>query len=223
MEGEKLLVVEEEKDLGVIVHQNLKPSAQVAKAAKKANQILGQLLRAFTYRDSIHFIKLYKVYVRCHMEYAVQTWNPYLENDKEVLENVQRRAIRQVSGLTGSYEEKLEKVGLTSLVDRRMRGGMIQTFKIMHQLEDIPVDTFFQVSGSAHNHATRQATDIGEDGEEHISNWNLDVQPFSKGLDVRQNFYSQRVVSPWNCLPLEVKSAESVNQFKNLYDDHYQN
>ena len=79
------------------------------------------------------------------------------------------------------------------------------------------------MSGSAHNHATRQATDIGEDGEEHISNWNLDVQPFSKGLDVRQNFYSQRVVSPWNCLPLEVKCAESVNQFKNLYDEHYKN
>ena len=69
MFGKKLGVTEEEKDLGVMVHKSLKPSVQVAKAAKKANQVLGQLARAFTYRDKVYFIKLYKVYVRCHLEY----------------------------------------------------------------------------------------------------------------------------------------------------------
>ena len=51
-------------------------------------QVLGQIARAFTYRDKVHFIKLYKVYVRCHLDYAVQSWSPYLQQDINVLEAV---------------------------------------------------------------------------------------------------------------------------------------
>ena len=171
MEGKQLIKVEEEKDLGVMVHQSLKPGAQVAKAVKKANEVLGQLIRAFTYRDKYIFIQLYKVYVRCHLEYAIQCCSPYLEQDIQAIEDVQRRAIRQVSGITGSYEEKLEKVGLTTLQDRRVRGDLIQTFKIMHQVDDIPVDTFFQVAGANHDHATRQAVTVTQEGG--TSNMNL--------------------------------------------------
>jgi ribonuclease P/MRP protein subunit RPP40 len=90
MEGKTLIKVEEEKDLGVIVHQSLKPAAQVGKAIKKANHILGKLIRAFTYRDKVYFIQLYKVYARCHLEYAVQSWSPYLEQDIQAIEDVQR-------------------------------------------------------------------------------------------------------------------------------------
>ena len=171
MEGKQLIKVEEEKDLGVMVHQSLKPGAQVAKAVKKANEVLGQLIRAFTYRDKYIFIQLYKVYVRCHLEYAIQCCSPYLEQDIQAIEDVQRLAIRQVSGITESYEEKLEKVGLTTLQDRRVRGDLIQTFKIMHQVDDIPVDTFFQVAGANHDHATRQAVTVTQEGG--TSNMNL--------------------------------------------------
>ena len=45
-----------------------------AKAAARANGILGQLSRAVTYRDRDTFLKLYKVYVRPHLEYAVVSW-----------------------------------------------------------------------------------------------------------------------------------------------------
>ena len=66
----------EEKDVGVIIHNSLKPAKQCAKAASKANQILGQMMRAFHYRDKYTWIRLYKTYVRCHLEYSVQAWNP---------------------------------------------------------------------------------------------------------------------------------------------------
>ena len=91
----------EEKDLGVLIHNSGKPSAQCAAAAKKANQVLGQMARAFSYRDTT-WVRMYTTYVRPHLEYAVQAWSPWLKADIDCLEDVQRRAIKMVSGLHSS-------------------------------------------------------------------------------------------------------------------------
>ena len=71
MGGQVLETVDSEKDVGVKIHQSLKPSLQCSIASEKANQVLGQLSRAVTYRDKQTFLKLYSVYVRPHLEYAV--------------------------------------------------------------------------------------------------------------------------------------------------------
>ena len=92
--------VEYEKDLGAYIDRSLTPSMQIAEAVKKANQVLGQLLRAVSYRDKIHFVKLYKQRVRCHLEHVVQSWSPWLAKDNDKLESVQRRAVRCIRGLT---------------------------------------------------------------------------------------------------------------------------
>ena len=65
-------VVEVEKDLGVQISVTATPSSQVAAAAKKANSVLGQLMRGFSYRDTVTFKRLYLQYVRPLLEYAVQ-------------------------------------------------------------------------------------------------------------------------------------------------------
>ena len=36
--------------------------------------------------------------------------------------------------------------------------------------------------------------------------------------DLRRNFFSHRIVDNWNRLPISVKNATDVNNFKNLYD-----
>ena len=61
--------------------------------------VLGQITRTFQYRDKHVFLQLYKQYVRPHLEFSVQAWNPWLVGDIELLEKVQRRAVSFVQGL----------------------------------------------------------------------------------------------------------------------------
>ena len=130
MGADELKSVEYEKDVGVVVHQSLKPHMQCTRAAARANAVLGQLSRAVTYRDRTTFLKLYKVYVRPHLEYAVASWSPWSVEDVEMLEKVQRRALGMVSNLRGrTYEARLVEAGMISLSDRRRRGDMIQTYR----------------------------------------------------------------------------------------------
>ena len=145
--GKNLKKTEFEKDLGVHIHESLTLSFHIAEVVKKANQVLGQLLRAVSYRDKWVFVRLYKQQVRCHLEYAVQCWNPWLKQDINLPEGVQKRAVRSIQGLHGSYDEKLQQINLPSLVGRRLRGDMIQTYKIVNRIDEVEPATWFEIDG----------------------------------------------------------------------------
>ena len=93
MDGVKLAVIEEEKDIGVTIQRNLKPSKHCKRVAGTASAVLRQLTRNFHYRDKNIFKKLYMQYVRPHLEFAAPAWSPWLQEDKEILEKVQKKAI----------------------------------------------------------------------------------------------------------------------------------
>jgi ribonuclease P/MRP protein subunit RPP40 len=68
----KDLEISEERDLGVIVQQDLKWSKQCSKSVSTANRILGMIKRLFCYLSKDVVLKLYKSLVRLHLEYCVQ-------------------------------------------------------------------------------------------------------------------------------------------------------
>ena len=88
MGGTKLTETVEERDLVVVMTSHLKPSKQCAKAARTAQVVLGQISRAFYYKDRKVFMQLYKQYVRPHLEFAVQAWSPRTGADRDLLEKV---------------------------------------------------------------------------------------------------------------------------------------
>ena len=205
MNGQALGTTEEERDLGVIMTKNLKPAAQCAKAAKTANMVLGQITRSFYYRDRDIFVRLYKAYVRPHLDFAVQAWSPWTQADREVLEKVQRRMVRQVSGLRGQeYEERLSELGLTTLEERRHQADMQMVFKILNGKEDIVIEDLFQMA-AAGERQTRRNTGY----------MNLFVA--HGRLDIRANFFSVRVCECWNKIPEDIKRLKTVDGFKKAY------
>ncbi len=95
-EAPDLSTVKEERDVAV----TMKPGAQCNKAARTAAAVLGQILRAFHYKYRHTFVDLYKQYKQLHLEFAVQAWSPWTQQDKQALEKVQRMAVCcMVSGL----------------------------------------------------------------------------------------------------------------------------
>ena len=56
----------------------------------------------------------------------------------ERIEKVQRRATKLLPNMSKmSYEQRLRKIGLPTLAYRRVRGDMIEVYKMLHGLYDI--------------------------------------------------------------------------------------
>ena len=76
-------------------------------------------------------LNLYKTLVRPYVEYCVSAWSPYYKKDKDLLEKVQRRFTKMIKGMKGkSYEQRLQKLNLWLLEERRNRQDLIAVFKI---------------------------------------------------------------------------------------------
>ena len=121
MDGVKLEVGEEEKDLGVWTHCSMKLANQCEKAAKSANQALGMIFRNFHFRTKETIILLYKTFVWPRLEFSSAAWSPWTAKDEGTLKIVLKRMVRSLSDCQAeTYEERLRKAGLTTLKLRRV-------------------------------------------------------------------------------------------------------
>lgn len=206
MAGKKLIPVTEEKDLGVIISSDLKSSKQCNDASKKANKMLGMISRTISFRTKYNILKLYNAFVRPHLEYSVQFWSPYLRKDIIKLEKVQRRATKLIPSLRNkSYEERLRHLNLYSLEKRRVRGDMIEVWKIMKGKENVDRAKLFT---------------LDENGVTRNNGYKIVGKRFT--FDITRNFFTYRVVEEWNKLPRKVVDSETMDTFKSRLDKFYQ-
>ncbi|KFO03793.1 hypothetical protein N312_13261, partial [Balearica regulorum gibbericeps] len=199
----------EEKDLGVLIDEQLSMSRQCALAAQKADCILGYIKRSVTSRSREVILPPYSTLVRPHLEkmkphleYCIQLWGPQYRRDMELLERVQRRVTEMIRGLKDlSYEGRLRELGLFSLEKRRLQGDLIVAYQYLKGAYRKDDEGLFM----------RECSDRTRG-----NGFKLKERQFR--LDVRKKFFPVRVVRYWNRLPREVVDAPSLEVFKDRLD-----
>jgi len=198
LNGHVLASSKEEKDLGVIVTDNLKSSSNCQAAYNKANRVLGMIKRTITYKSPDILLPLYKSLVRPLVEYCTPAWSPHYNKDKVLLEKIQHRFTRMIPGFSQlDYMTRLNRLNLWTLEERQNRSDLIELFKIYKGLSGIKVESMFEPS-----------TDSRKTGH------SLKLKKHRSRLDLRKYFFSERVVNRWNELDADTVSATTVNMFK---------
>ena len=105
--------IKEERDLGVLIDNQLSFKSHLLSKVKK-KQMIRIIRNSFINLDRTIFPQLFKSLVRPHVEYAYCIWPPSVKYLSKTVESVQRRASKLPIAMTSlSYEERLH--GLPSL------------------------------------------------------------------------------------------------------------
>ena len=84
---------------------------------------------------------------------------------------------------------------------RRVRGNLIETYKILTRLDRVDSERMFPMVGESRTrgHSLRKRG-----------------KPLR--TEVRRNFFTQRMVNVWNSLPQKVVEAKTLSDFKKKLD-----
>ena len=163
--------------------------------------MIGIIKRNFSCADKDTFIQLYKAFIRPHLEYANAIWCPCKKRQWIAVEKVQRRATKIFKGCKNiKYAYRLNYLNLYSMKGRRIRGDLIQTFKIFNNIDDVPVNSIF----TTNNNNTRNS-----EGKVFIKH---------SSSKIRKHYFSNRVAHIWNLLTPDTKFTDTINKFKNSLD-----
>ncbi len=146
------------------------------------------IIRSFLDLNEGNFIRLYKALVKPYLEFGSIIWSL---SRKEDITSI----------------ERLKKLNLPTLVYRRLRGEMIEIYKI--------------TSGKYNSRVAP------------VLNFNIREELITRGHQyklhkercntrIRQSNYMNRIVNSWNCLPSYVVEAPSITTFEKRLDKYWE-
>ena len=121
------------------------------------------------------------------------------------MERVQRRATVLIPTLRNlSYEKRLKQLDMFTLHKRRIRGDMIEVFKILNKFDKINPEVLFKMNNAS---VTR-----GNGMKLKLRRYNTIA---------RKSYFNIRVVDHWNRLPASVVNSNTIDIFKSRLDKHF--
>eukprot|EP00745_Piridium_sociabile_P035972 TRINITY_DN63634_c0_g1_i2.p1 TRINITY_DN63634_c0_g1~~TRINITY_DN63634_c0_g1_i2.p1 ORF type:complete len:797 (-),score=144.14 TRINITY_DN63634_c0_g1_i2:185-2575(-) len=192
-----------EKDLGVHFDDELKFRIHVDIKVEKASNLLNMIRRNFVSLDIVSLPVLYKTLIRPLLEYGNVAWDVRLKKDQRLLESIQHRATKMIPQLNKlAYEERLRALKIPTLYYRRARGDMIECFKYLTGLYQVPdVDKLLE-----------------RDSNTKTRGHSKKLKKNRVESTCQRNFFAVRVVNAWNSLPESVVSAPTLSSFKARLD-----
>lgn len=144
--------------------------------------------------------------VRSHLEYAHSVWNPCKQGLISDIEKVQKRATKLVAKCKKmSYENRLKYLDLPTLKYRRLRGDMIEVYKILN----------------GHYDSNCAVPNLIQNANSNTRGNSLKLSHVISSLDVRKYSFCLRVVKAWNSLPESVVTTATINSFKGALDNYW--
>ena len=196
-----------EKDLGVHIDPLLNFNEHIDSVVKKSRSLSGLIMRVISFKSIDIMIPLFKSLIRPVLEYANVVWSPYKRYHIDMIESIQRHYTKRVMGMKDlEYSERLRALRLPSLEYRRLRGDLIEVYKMIHGLYD-PLTTSSLLTLSEFGTRT--------------NNYKLSKPRVESNQ--YQKFFTNRIINVWNGLPGVVVGASSMNIFKNYVDAHFEN
>ena len=194
----------------MFLDKDLNFEKHISTKVNKANSMFGVIRRNFHYLDRKTFIPLYKALVRTHLDYASSVYSPSKMMHIDKIESVQRRATKQLPGMKDlTYPERLRLLKLPTLSYRRVRGDMIELYKITHDIYDKRVCQMVKLQKDCLSRTSTRGNSFR-------------IQHTRAATNVRKNAFTVRTAPIWNSLPDYVVTAVTINSFKNRLDKHWE-
>ena len=189
------------RDLGIIISENMKYHDQVDEVCKRAVREINRIRRSFVSRSPDFIGGMYKLYVRPHLEYCVEVWNPQYQGDIIKMEKVQNKMSKLMRlGHRSTPIQRNQALGITSHEMRRLRGDVINMYKHIDNEEMFNL----RHSDRTRGHAKMLA------------------MPRSS-CNIKSHSFSMRSLRFWNSLPGYIVESPNLNALKRNIDEYLYN
>ena len=211
LNGTHLVPIKVVRDLGVQVSADRGEGHHAVSVAFRAMKLSNLICRTLRTRNLDIYRKAFVTLVRPTLDYASQVWSPGLVQDVNTIEHVQRAYTRRVFFKCAlgrmRYPARIGLMNLGTLEERRIRSDLALVYKVLNNLVSLPEGALFR-------RPVRQATGGNR-------NHPLKIQSVVPCWDESaKNFFSNRVVAAWNCLPRAIVMAPSLSTFNRLLNNH---
>lgn len=192
-------------------------------AVQKATQQFNFLRRTcYFIRDNRQRRALYLILVRSLFEHCCQIWSPQNSTSMVMFEKLQKRAVKWIlKEQQESYSDlvfisKQKELDILPIKYRFLFSDLVLFYRIINN--DIKIEL--------PHHISRM-------NPQNIKNITRSAKPISEGIDnlkykcniipkimCFQNSYFVRTVKNWNDLPFDLRSTDSLENFKTLLKEH---